>query len=76
MPRDSKELAERIKLEYGWVAEVLRMTLLAPDIVQTIVDGRQPRHLSLSMRGRLGKVPLDWQEQRVMFGFVSGNEFN
>lgn len=64
-------MALSLKLEVGWVCEVLRMTRLAPDIVRVILDGRQPRHLNLhAMRGRQGAVPLDWGEQREMFGFV------
>lgn len=69
---NATELARRFKLEPGWVAEVLRMTRLAPDIVQAIVDGRQPRHLNLhAVRGRQAEVPVDWEEQRVLFGFAS-----
>ena len=65
-------LAHRFKLEAGWVAEVLRMTRLAPDIIQAIVDGRQPRHLNLhAVRGRQADVPVDWQEQRVLLGFAA-----
>lgn len=67
---NATELARLFKLEPGWVAEVLRMTLLAPDIVRAIVDGRQPRHLNLhAVRGRQKEVPLDWEEQRRLFGF-------
>jgi len=52
------------------VAEVLRLTRLAPDIVQAILDGRQPRHLNLhAVRGRQAEVPVDWDEQRRLFGF-------
>ena len=47
------------------------MTRLAPDIIKANLDGRQPRHLNLhAMRGRQGEVPLDWGEQRGMFGFA------
>ena len=47
------------------------MTQLAPDIIRAILEGRQPRHLNLhAMRGRQGQVPLDWDEQRVVFEFV------
>ena len=71
---NATELAHRFKLEPGWVAEVLRMTRLAPDIIQAVVEGRQPRHLNLyAVRGRQAEVPLDWQAQRVLFGFVSGS---
>ena len=64
-------MAHRFKLEVGWVCEVLWMTRLAPDIIRAILDGRQPRHLNLhAMRSRQGEVPLDWEEQRGMFGFA------
>ena len=67
---NATELARRFKVEPGWVAEVLRMTLLAPDIVQAIVDGHQPRHLNLhAVRGRQADVPLDWQDQSRLLGF-------
>ena len=71
---NASELARSLKLEVGWVCEVLRMTRLAPDIIRAILDGRQPRHMNLhAMRGRQGEVPLDWEEQRRWFGFaVSG----
>ncbi len=65
------ELARQLRLEPGWVAEVLRMTLLAPDIVKAIVDGHQPRQLNLhAVRGRQAEVPVDWHEQRGLFGFA------
>lgn len=46
------------------------MTRLAPNIITAILDGRQPRHLNLhALRGQEGGVPLDWEEQRGVFGF-------
>ena len=67
---NATELARQLKLEPGWVAEVLRLTRLAPDIVQAILDGRQPRHLNLhAIRGRQADVPVDWDEQRQLLGF-------
>ena len=63
------ELSRRLRLEQGWVAEVLRLTLLAPDIVEAIVAGRQPRHLNLhQVRGREAQIPWDWERQRELFG--------
>lgn len=74
---NATELARLYKLEAGWVSEVLRMTLLAPDIVRAIVDGRQPRHLNLhAVRGRQEEVPLDWDEQRKLFGVLSSVDRN
>jgi hypothetical protein len=67
---NATDLARQLKLEPGWVAEVLRLTRLAPDIVQAILDGRQPRHLNLhAIRGRQADVPVDWDEQRRLLGF-------
>ena len=67
---NATELARQLKLEPGWVAEVLRLTRLAPDIVHAILDGRQPRHLNLhAVRGRQADVPVDWDEQRRLLGF-------
>lgn len=69
---NATELARRFKLEPGWVSEVLRMTRLAPDIIRAILEGRQPRHLNLhAMRGRQTEIPLDWDEQRRLFEFIS-----
>lgn len=66
------ELARTLKLEPGWVAEVLRMTLLAPDIAETILEGRQPRHLNLqTLRGRIESLSSEWVRQREELGFLS-----
>ena len=44
----------------------MRLALLAPDIVEAIVDGREPSGLSLE---RLVKgLPVVWEEQRQLFG--------
>ena len=70
---NASELACSLKLEVGWVCEVLRITRLAPDIIRAILDGRQPRHLNLhAMRGRQVEIPLEWGAQRNLLGFVSG----
>jgi len=65
------DLARALKVETGWAAEVLRMTMLAPDIVEAIFEGRQPRHLNLhTLRGRQVLLPRDWGEQRRLLGFI------
>ena len=59
------DLAKALRLEVGWVAEVLRMTLLAPDIIQSILDGTHPRSLSLHvLRGREKTISREWKIQR------------
>ena len=69
---NASELACRFKLEQGWVSEVLRMTLLAPDIIRAILEGRQPRQINLhAVRGRQAEVPLEWDAQRKLFEFIA-----
>ena len=67
----ANDLARSLKLEPGWVAEVLRLTTLAPDIIESVLEGRQPRDLNLhTLRGRRDQLPRDWQEQRKALGFA------
>lgn len=39
------------------------MTLLAPEIVETILDGHQPE--SITLANLMYSFPLDWNEQRM-----------
>jgi len=57
------EIAERECIHRSTVNDLLRLTLLAPDIVQAAYEGRLPRAVSLEAILR-AKVPLDWNEQR------------
>ena len=63
--RNLGEIAEAEKLGTSYVSRIFRLTLLAPDIVEAILDGRQPRTLQLAdlMEG----IPVDWEEQRSAF---------
>ena len=57
------EIAERECIHRSTVSDLLRLALLAPDIVQAAYEGRLPRAVSLEALLR-AKVPLDWNEQR------------
>ena len=41
------EIAAREKINKSYVSRVLRLTLLAPDVVEAILDGRQPEGMTL-----------------------------
>jgi len=56
------ELAEREGIAPSYMTRVLRLTLLAPDIVDAIMDGRQGPEVTLSRL--LEPLPADWQLQR------------
>jgi hypothetical protein len=45
----------------------LSLTCFAPDIVEAILDGRQPKGLRLA--DVLGNGPLAWNVQRETWGF-------
>ena len=51
------------RLDRGYLGKILMMTLLAPDIVEAILDGRQPPELGVHVL-REG-FPVEWGEQRV-----------
>lgn len=57
------EIAEREGIHRSTISDLLRLALLAPDIVQATYEGRLPRAVSLEAILR-AKVPLDWNEQR------------
>jgi hypothetical protein len=61
-----EELARREKVNRGYMSRVLRLTLLAPDIVEAILDGRQPEGLRLE--DLLEGFPLEWAGQREIPG--------
>ena len=56
------ELAAGEKLDRGYLGKILMLTLLAPDIVEAILDGRQPAQLGVHVL-REG-FPVEWGEQR------------
>src|SRR3954467_12047898 len=42
-----KELAVKERTDRSYVADVIRLTLLAPDLIEMILDGQQPPALQL-----------------------------
>lgn len=62
---DASEIAQREQMEVTRVREVLRLVILDPSIAQAILEGRQPRTLSLESLVRQS-LPLDWLGQRRM----------
>jgi hypothetical protein len=62
-----EDLARAKGVHSTYVSRVLRLTLLAPDIVETILDGRQPVELQLD--DLLEGFPLEWERQsRILAG--------
>ena len=58
------EIADAEAINRSYVSRVLRLTLLAPDVVEHIVNGRdQPGLTEL-----LGPLPIEWEKQRARLG--------
>jgi hypothetical protein len=57
------EIAAAENINETFVGRVLRLTLLAPDIVEAILGGQQPADLQLEDLMR--RFPVAWQEQRA-----------
>ena len=64
---DQKSLAQPTGLTTRYVRKVFRFAFLAPDIVEAILEGRQPLELTFAKLYR--HIPLNWVEQRSLFGF-------
>ena len=60
------EIARAEKIGASFVSRVVRLALLAPDIVEAILAGRQPA--SLTLKDLMAPFPVEWAGQRVLFG--------
>lgn len=67
-----QDLAEAEKINPSYIARVLRLTLLAPDIVEAILDGRQPAGLQLD--DLLAPFPVEWGAQKFAFLHPQGSQ--
>ena len=60
------EMAEAERIERGYLGSLLRLTLLAPDLVTNALDGR---HMpSVALAALLEPFPLCWRSQGELFG--------
>lgn len=57
------ELAERERIAPSYMTRVLRLTLLAPDIVEAILDGKQGPEVTLARL--MEPLPAAWTEQKA-----------
>jgi hypothetical protein len=61
------EIADKERINRSFLSRTIRLSLLAPDIIEAILNGSQPATLKLS--DLEGPFPIDWQQQRIAFGF-------
>ncbi len=60
----TEEIADAENINPSYVSHVLRMTLLAPEIVEAVLAGHQPP--GLTMARAMQPFPMDWQRQRFV----------
>jgi len=60
-----KEIAEGEKITESYVGRVLRLNLLAPDVVELILAGRHPPQITLP--AMMQRFPAAWSDQRRFF---------
>ncbi len=64
-----RDLADSHGVNQGDVSRILPLGLLAPDIVEAILAGRQPVELTAKRLKRIRDLPVSWAEQRRALGF-------
>jgi len=57
------EIAAGEQINESYVSRLLRLTLLAPDLIEAILDGKQPPEMTLATLMR--RLPVSWNEQRT-----------
>ena len=62
-------LAKREGVSPSYFTRIVRLSYLAPDIIQAILDGRQSRDLTADKLLADSRPPFAWHEQRTALGF-------
>jgi len=63
-------LAKRQGVSPSYFTRLVRLSYLAPDLTEAILDGRQPHDLTADKLLANSRLPLRWQEQRTVLGFA------
>jgi hypothetical protein len=66
--RSAAGIADAEGVTRSFVNRLLRLTLLAPEIVEAILDGRQPKAMQLEEVTRA--MPSGWEEQREVINWT------
>ncbi|HYA35022.1 MAG TPA: hypothetical protein VEF03_05350, partial [Candidatus Binataceae bacterium] len=71
-PISIPKIAAREKVGERYVRRLIRLALLAPEIVEAIIDGRQPVSLTADYLSWHPQLPADWSDQKRVLGFENG----
>ncbi len=68
------DIATHNKIDARHVARTVRLAFLAPDIVETILEGRELRCLTCETLLKADDLPANWREQRHVLGLKEANQ--
>ncbi len=71
--KNASDIARSENLNPSVVSELMRLTLLAPDIVELLISGRQPHQMYLTWFQR-NPLPITWPEQLRMLERFEGQQ--
>ena len=60
-----EDIARAERINGSFVSRVIRLALLAPDIVELVLAGKQPA--ALTLKGLMAPFPVEWERQREFF---------
>ena len=63
--RSAGEIAEAENIARSYITRLLKLTLLAPDLQEAILEGRQPKGMQLEALAAL--MPYAWEQQHQRF---------
>ena len=67
------EIARKENMDLATVNEILRLTLLDPGIVESILRGRQPEGLTMNWFNS-NPIPWEWKQQRQKIQGINRNQ--
>ena len=62
------ELAEKEGIAFTYMARLMRLSLLSPEIIDAVMDGRHPANITLA--SLMDPFPADWKEQHALWSDV------
>lgn len=65
--KSTVELAKKLNVSSSYITKILKLSTLAPDIVEAIFEGKEPAGMSLTKLCQ--PFPMEWEKQREKFGF-------
>ena len=67
--RSIAAIAVRENSNKSYISSVMKLTFLAPDIIEAIISGHQPDDLTADKLIKQNNLPLVWTEQKRVLSF-------